>query len=326
MRQVFALFFLLGTSLHALADELPAKEGFVDVPGGPVWYRITGSGSGVPLVVLHGGPGGTSCGYSRLEPLGKSRPIVRYDQLGGGRSGRPNNTSLWRTDRFVEELHSLRAQLGLTRMHLLGHSWGGALAAQYVLAKGSMGIESLILSSPLLSTADWIEDANALRAELPEDVQQVLREHEKAGTLDSQEYQDATMVFYRRHVFGGDRVASPASCDGAPGSPFVYQYMWGPTEFLATGNLLDFDVSARLGELELPVLFMAGEFDEAKPDRLREYQAQILGARLEIILDAAHASLSRQPARYREVVDNFLRAVEAEQASGGSNSRDLHTR
>ena len=61
MRQALALFFLLGTSLYALADELPAKEGFVNVPGGPVWYRITGSGSWGPLGVLHGGPGGTSC-------------------------------------------------------------------------------------------------------------------------------------------------------------------------------------------------------------------------------------------------------------------------
>ena len=133
------------------------------------------------------------------------------------------------------------------------------------------------------------------------------------------------MVFYRRHVFGGDRVESPDSCDGAPGNSLIYQYMWGPTEFLATGNLLDFDVSGRLSELDLPVLFMAGEFDEAKPSRLREYQARISGAKLEIILDAAHASLSRQPERYREVLDTFLRAVEADQASGAPYSRDLHT-
>lgn len=311
MRLALILLSLLGLAAHALADSPPASEGFLNVTGGPIWYRITGGGEGVPLVVLHGGPGGTSCGFSRLDPLGDSRAIVRYDQLGSGRSGRPDDVSLWEVDRFVEELHSLREQLGLKNMHLLGHSWGGALAAQYVLAKGSEGIESLILSSPLLSTRDWIEDANSLRAQLPEDVQRTLTRHEEAGTLDSAEYKEATAVFYRRHVYGGERMPSPAACDGAPGNSFVYQYMWGPTEFVATGNLLDFDVTGRLGELDLPVLFIVGEFDEAKPDRVGEYKAQVSGARLEIILDAAHGSLSRQPERYREVLGNFLLTVEA---------------
>jgi pimeloyl-ACP methyl ester carboxylesterase len=45
-------------------------------------------------MVLHGGPGGRICGYSRLDILGSERPVVRYDQLGSGRSGRPNDLSI----------------------------------------------------------------------------------------------------------------------------------------------------------------------------------------------------------------------------------------
>ena len=312
MTKGLLLSVLLGLSLLAIAaDDQPTRSGFLTVPGGPIWYRITGAGSGIPLVVLHGGPGGTSCGFALLDSLGLDRPVLRYDQLGTGRSGRPDDMDLWKVDRFVEELHSIRQQLGLQRMHLLGHSWGGALAAQYVLDKGSKGIESLILSSPLLSTRDWIADANTLRGQLPEHVQQTLAEHEAAGTLDSDEYKQATQFFYERHVYGGKRPQTPDACAGAPGNAAIYEYMWGPTEFLSTGNLLDFDVTDRLGEFDLPVLFIAGEFDEAIPQRIRGFQQQVAGSRFAMIEDAAHASLQRQPVRYRKILGDFLRQVEA---------------
>jgi proline iminopeptidase len=261
-------------------------------------------------MVLHGGPGGRICGYSRLDVLGVERPIVRYDQLGSGRSGRPHDPSLWTVERFVEELHVVRQELDLEHMHLLGHSWGGALATAYVLEKGTAGIASVILSSPLLSTPLWIEDADYLRSLLPAGVQQTLNEHEEAGTTDSEEYEAASEEFYKRHVFGGERTESPAECDGAPSGRFVYKYMWGPTEFHATGTLIDFDLTDRLQEIDVPVLFIAGEFDEARPERVAEFQKLIAGAKMTVILDAAHGTLSRKPDEYRKVIENFLDSVE----------------
>jgi len=166
---------------------------------------------------------------------------------------------------FIEELHTLRQQLGLQQMHLLGHSWGGALAAAYVLEKSTEGIVSLTLSSPLLSTPAWVADANLLRQQPPADVQQTLSEHEAAGTTDSEAYQEASTVFYERYVYAGQKAPDPPECAGAPWNPVVYEHMWGPTEFHATGNLLDFDLTPRLGEIDVPVLFIAGEFDEAPP-------------------------------------------------------------
>lgn len=296
----------------AVAAENPKPgQGFIDVPGGPVWYEVSGEGSGIPLVTLHGGPGGTSCGFTRLYDLGPERPVVRYDQLGGGRSGRPDDLSLWTVSRFVEGLHSLRNELGLEQMHLLGHSWGGALAAAYVLEKGTDGIASLILSSPLLSTPDWIEDANILRSQLPEDVRLILDVHEAAGTTDSQEYEHASDEFYRRHVRGGDRIEPLEACTGAGNNDLIYEYMWGETEFSATGTLIDFDMTGRLGEIDVPVLFIAGEFDEARPERMAEYQRFIPGSQFIMIRDAAHSSLSKKPEEYRAALRQFLESVES---------------
>jgi proline iminopeptidase len=295
----------------ASADQPDLGEGFIEVPGGPVWYHVSGSGSGVPLLVLHGGPGGTSCSFSRLEILGDQRPIVRYDQLGSGRSGRPDDISLWTVERFVEELHTIRLALGLERMHLLGHSWGGSLAAAYVLNKGTEGIVSLTLSSPLLSTPAWVADANLLRQQLPAEVRQVLSEHEAAGTTDSEAYQQASKAFYERFVYAGEKPPDPPECAGAPWNQFVYEHMWGPTEFHASGTLLDFDVTPRLGEIDVPVLFIAGEFDEARPETLAGFRKLIPGARLEVIEGVAHASLSKAPERYATVLEAFLDEAEA---------------
>lgn len=305
------LLALIASSAAHCAEAMPFSEGFIQVPGGPVWYRTAGSGTRIPLLTLHGGPGGTSCGFSRLEPLGDERPVIRYDQLGTGRSGRPDDLSLWEVDRFIEALHSVREQLGLEQVHLLGHSWGGALAAAYVLAKGSEGIVSLTLSSPLLSTSRWVADANLLRNQLPDDIQKVLAKHEEEGSTDSEEYREASEVFYERHVYAGPKPADLEACNGAPWNPVIYEHMWGPTEFYATGNLIDFDVTSRLHEIDIPVLFIAGQYDEARPETVAEFQRRIPGARLEVIVDAAHATLSRKPEQYRFLLRGFLNEAEA---------------
>jgi len=311
MKKLLVAVLLLSFCLHGVCRDGPEPgQGFIDVPGGPVWYKVTGTGPGIPLLALHGGPGGRSCGFSLLEPLGDKRPIVRYDQLGTGRSGRPDDVSLWTVERYVEELHVVRQKLGLRQVHLLGHSWGASLAAAYVLEKGTDGIASVVFSSPLLSTPLWVRDANIQRAQLPEDVQRTLIEHENAGTTDSEEYNAASEVYYERHMYAGKKPEPLAPCKSAPWSQFVYEFMWGPQEFYATGTLIDFDVTDRLHEIDVPVLFMTGQFDEARPETVAGFQELIPGSQFTVIEDAGHATLSKHPEEYRTILEAFLEAVE----------------
>ncbi len=97
------------------APRIPAtnEEGYIDVPGGRVWYRSVGDGSGVPLLCLHGGPGFPHDYLEELEGLTDRRRVIFYDQLGCGRSDRPHDKSLWEVDRFVEEVAIVRESLGL---------------------------------------------------------------------------------------------------------------------------------------------------------------------------------------------------------------------
>jgi len=127
----------------------PVGEGRVAVEGGTIWYRVSGVSEGVPIFLLHGGPGFSSFYMKPLEALGDEWPIVRYDQLGGGKSDRISDTALFTIDHFVGELDSLRAHLGFERVHLLGHSWGTILAVEYYRAHPEH-VASLILESAAL--------------------------------------------------------------------------------------------------------------------------------------------------------------------------------
>ena len=291
------------------ASSPPPAEGFVDVPGGKVWYRIDGDGPGTPLVVLHGGPGASSYYLESLSRLGDDRPVVFYDQLGAGRSDMPSDTTLWRIERFMAELDSVRAHLGLEEIHLLGHSWGSMLATDYLLG-GAEGVRSVVLASPALSAELWQRDADLLIATLPDSLQEAIRAHEEAGTYDDPAYQSAMMDFYGRYVTlrWGPDVDSTFARFGAE----LYHYMWGPSEFFATGTLKEFDRTDQLAEINIPTLLTAGRHDEATPETTAWYQSLIPGSSVEIFEDSSHMTMLEKPDQYIDVVRDFLRSVDAE--------------
>src|SRR6266498_3406512 len=184
---------------------MKAREGYVDFRGYRTWYRLVGDLNTpvTPLLALHGGPGSTHNYFAPLEGLAGERPVVLYDQIGCGKSDRPQDID-WSVDVFRDEVAALRDQLGLERIHLLGTSWGGMLALEHVLS-GAQGIVSLTLSSTLANLALWNEEQLELRAALPPDVIEVLDRHEQAGTYDDPEYERALEAYFDRHFYRGPK-------------------------------------------------------------------------------------------------------------------------
>src|SRR5690606_21981224 len=149
------------------------KEGFIPVTGGNVWYRISGNGSGIPLLVLHGGPGSKSSDSDPLRQLGTDRPIIHYDQLGCGKSDRPDDMALWTVERYVEELEQVIQELELEEFHILGHSWGTMLLAAFLFKKPK-GVRSVIFSGPALDAQRWERNQRDYLKQFPKEVQETI--------------------------------------------------------------------------------------------------------------------------------------------------------
>ncbi len=297
----------------------PVSEGFVPFRGFRTWYRVVGDlaqpePAKLPLLVLHGGPG---MPHDYLEPLEKladtGRPIVFYDQLGCGNSDQPHDPSLWTVELFLGELATVRQELGLEDIHLLGHSWGGMLAMEYALTQPA-GIASLILSSSPASIPQWIAEANRLREDLPQEVEETLRHHEEVGTTDELAYEEAMMVFYQRHLCRLDPWPEPLMRTFAKleANLEVYYTMFGPSEFHATGTLKEWDIRDRLGEIQAPTLVTSGRYDEATLTIAETVHRGIAGSEWVIFEQSAHMAHLEEEDEYRRVVNDFMRRVEGQ--------------
>jgi proline-specific peptidase len=292
-----------------------ATEGRIPFRGYHTWYRVVGEREDegkLPLVCLHGGPGGT---HDYLEPLQAvaetGRRVVFYDQLGCGKSDLPDDASLYTVELFVDEVGAVRRVLGLDRVHLLGNSWGGMLAMEYALTKPP-GLASLVLASAPASIPQWIEETARLRAQLPRSVQDVLERHEEAGTTDDPEYQQACLAFYKRHVCRADPWPDCVvrSFDFIAAHGLVYRTMNGPSEFHVTGTLRDWSVVDRLAEIDVPTLVVTGEHDEATAAINRTISEGIPDAESVIVPNASHMAHVEDTEGYVELLDDFLTRVE----------------
>lgn len=290
------------------ADTRPS-EGFIQVKGGKIWYRIVGSGKGTPLLVLHGGPGVPSYYLKPLAALGDERPVIFYDQLGAGHSDTTSDTTLFSMPRFLDELASVRKTLGLKEVHLYGHSWGSMMVVDYLLTKPS-GVKSCILAGAPMSIARWQHDADSLVRTLPDSVQQVIHKNEAAGTTQSPEYQQAVMTFYQTYLarklpWSADLDSSFSQINGA-----LYTYMNGPSEFAITGTFRDYDRTSQLKQISVPTLFICGQYDEAIPSTEKYFQSLVPNAELEVVPNAAHLAMQDNPEFYVNALRIFLRKAD----------------
>ncbi len=277
--------------------------------GGEVWYRAVGNGPGVPLVVVHGGPGLSHDYLLPLAALGNDRPVVFYDQLDCGNSDHPAEPGNWTVGRYASEIESVRRGLGLTRFHLLGHSWGGALCAEY--AAGAPGrLMSCVLASPLLAARQWTADTMRWRSLLPDAVRRTLDDHEAAGRVRAGAYRDAMRVFYDRHLCRISPWPEPLVESLNKANVDLYFSMWGETEFRATGVLSAYDGATNLARIDAPTLFTCGEFDEAPPATLCRYARLMAGrADVRVFDNASHMSHLERPDAYVQALRVFFGAI-----------------
>lgn len=286
---------------------------FIEHRFGKTYYQRRGSkkAPGLPLVCLHGGPGGHSRYMTDLFELSCERRVFIYDQIGGGRSS-ATNRSRWTINTFVNELKILIKAWELDEFHLFGGSWGTTLGLEYYLATSGKKVRSLVFQSPLFSTADWERDAGKLIRGLPREQQKVIKYCHEIGATDSKVYEEAMKAYYANHVCRNKQRLKRMFATPNPNGGKIYQHMWGPSEFKATGTLRSYNKVSSLKKIACPVLVICGEHDEARPATGKRYSRSFRNGSFAEIRGASHAILAEKPKQLTRTIGAFISQYDQE--------------
>ncbi|WP_439505463.1 proline iminopeptidase-family hydrolase [Sediminibacterium sp.] len=289
--------------------QLKEGEGKTNVHGGQVWYKVIGKGKGIPILMIHGGPGGTSRSFYQFEAIGNDRPIILFDQLGSGRSDYHTDTRLLTIPYFIEQVKSIVSKLQLESFYLHGHSWGTALALEYYL-QYPKEVKGIIFNSPYFSTKLWKKDADILIKTLPDSIQLAIAIGEKTGDFNSAAYINANTVYAKNFGVRNTRQTSDLDTIMAASNGFIYNYMWGPTEFTATGTLIKYNRVKSLSKIKVPTLFITGEYDEARPETVRYFSSLVKNSRFGIVEGAGHGTMHDNKEKNIQLIKDFIDSIE----------------
>jgi proline iminopeptidase len=304
--------------LASLAEAAPFRieQGLVDANGVLIYYETFGQGS--PLVIVHGGPGADHTYFlPYLVPLARHHQLIFIDERGSGQSQKLDDPFGYTVEAMVEDLEAARKELGLGRIALLGHSYGGVLAQAYAL-KYQQNLSSLILCSTFYSTSKMNQVFQKELAAMPADVRERIQKDEAAGLFghgkdyQKNRYTDDYMIaawgegyfpyLYQRHP---DPNYDPV--DGGKMSWDLYREMWGSDgEFVIDGNLKSVEYADRLPSLRVRTLVTAGDHDECDPAQAKELSGLIHGSRLVIFPQSGHMTFVDQPDLFIRTIDDFL--------------------
>ncbi|HEY9115806.1 MAG TPA: proline iminopeptidase-family hydrolase [Bacteroidales bacterium] len=240
-----------------------------------VWTKRKGNNPEMKVLLLHGGPGASHDYFECFESYFPKEGIeyILYDQLGSFNSDNPQDTSLWRLDRFVEEVEQVRIALGLdsTNFYLLGHSWGGILAMEYA-TKYQHNLKGLIISNMVASIPEYNKYANeVLGPQMPPEVLAEVKELEAAKDYSNPRYMELLEEhYYTQHL--SRLPAEKAALMGAMHfNPDIYLYMQGPSEFGITpeATLYNWDRSQDLKNITVPTLVIGAAHDTMDPEYMK---------------------------------------------------------
>ncbi|TFK38247.1 Alpha/Beta hydrolase protein [Crucibulum laeve] len=278
------------------------------------WYKILGDvKSHRPVVTIHGGPG-MSHHYMlpHTELFTQSGiPVVFYDQIGNGQSShvRDGPKDFWTPELFMDELNNLLKHLEIyDDFDLLGQSWGGMLAGQYAATHTPPGLKRLIIANSPASVPLLSGGTDELLSKFSKEFVEMVRKHEELGTTESQEYQEATMLFYKKHTCTLDPwpetlIESFAVMDK---NPTVYRTMIGPSEFSCTGSLKEWSIVDILHKVPYPTLLISAPLDQVQEASVLPFFTNIPRVKWVELQNSTHLAMYEEPERYFKVILDFL--------------------
>jgi proline iminopeptidase len=306
----------------ALPADYPIHDGFIDAHGVLIYYMTVGRGA--PLMIVHGGPGASHDYFlPYLLPLARHNRLVFIDERGSGKSQILQDPKGYTVENMVEDVEAVRQGLGLGKMSLLGHSYGGVLAQAYAL-KYQKNLTHLILASTFPSTTEMNQVFVRMKEKMDPELRERIERMEKEGLFghgqdyEKNRYTNEYMIVawgegYFPYLYQNrpDPNYDPVQ-NGMTTSWDLYREMWGSDgEFVINGNLKSVEYTNRLPSIHVPTLIIAGDHDECDPSLSQEMHEKIAGSQIVILPRSGHMTFVDQPDMFISSVDSFLRGATA---------------
>jgi proline iminopeptidase len=294
------------------------QEGYVDANGVMIYYKSFGKGA--PLVIVHGGPGASHDYFlPYLLPLARQNRLIFIDERGSGRSQKLDDPSGYTVENMVEDVETVRKALGLGKINLLGHSYGGVLAQAYAL-KYQQNLNHLILGSTFSSTKAINQIFVEMKQKMSPELRARIDKMEADGLyghgkpFEQNRYTNDYMTaawgegyfpyLYQKHPDPNyDPIANGIM------SWDLYREMWGSHgEFIIDGNMKSVEYTDRLSAIKVPTLVICGDHDESAPSLSEAMHAKIAGSKLVVLPKSGHMTFVDQPDLFIKNVESFLGA------------------
>lgn len=263
-----------------------------------------------PLIILHGGPGGCDERYEVLEKLAdRCIPLIFYDQLGCGYSRVPKgNDFLWTFETYLDELDNVISYFKLDNFYVLGHSWGGMLALEYITKRHNEKLKKLVLFSTLPSTKIWNDEHLKMIENYPNNEKDAILKEFNGEAYDKKNYKLGIRRFYNEHVGKKkDRKYIPNRKRFPKTNKEIYEKMWGKSELFGTGTLANYDVIEQLEDIKIPTLIISGEFDESTQVMNKLMNEKIKGSKWVMLPNAHHGGYNEEPDLTLDSIEKFIK-------------------
>ena len=295
-----------------------AREGFVEGAGARIYFKSLGRG--IPLLLLHGGPGADHSDFlPALEPLARRHRLILIDERGSGRSERLTDSAGYTLASMAEDLECVRRRLQLRRWVVLGHSFGGILAQAYAVRYPNR-LLGLVLAGAGSSARRIDADFRDLRKGLPAALRSRLASCERAGIFQ------ANGAYTRRYAAVSARALAPYMYAKTPPRRHrnppplgmeVLREMWvRRSDFRIDGNLKGFDFTKTLARVGAPSLVVIGDRDLVSTATAEASRAALRRATLVVMAESAHMMFIDQPMQFNSLLDAFM-----ERCAGGRRGR-----
>jgi len=321
-RLLITLVFLVLTTTFLSAQESASAgnvyqitQGYVDADGVMIWYEEFGKGE--PLMIIHGGPGASHDYFlPYLIPLARHNRLIFIDERGSGKSEQLEDVKQYTVENMVEDVEAVRKALGLGKINLLGHSFGGVLAQAYAL-KYQQNLSHLILCSTFPSTSEMNKVFDNIKENMTPELRNRINKMEAEGLYGhglSYE-QNRYTAEYMKAAWGEgyfpylyQRRPDPAYDPESGGFAWdLYREMWGSNgEYVIDGNLKSVEYVDQLHTIKVPALVNCGDHDECAPSLSEEMHAKIPGSKLVIFPQSGHMTFVDQPDMFIKTIDDFL--------------------